>query len=111
MFDRVSYFKLIDKVYNIIQNDQLTNWLTNYLSNCTQYVDYSNVSSGKVVICSGVPQRSVLGLLLFLLYINDITCSTDVQMKLFEDYCTIYTTISDEKDQLRLNRALRAIQE
>ena len=53
-------------------------WFKNYLSNRKQYVSYNRcVSELKDIVC-GVPQGSILGLLLFILYVNDITNTSDV---------------------------------
>lgn len=108
-FDRVCHSKLINKLSRILKNDQITNWLSNYLTNRTQYVEYNGETSRKVDMSSGVPQGSVLGPLLFLTYVNDICTGEDVQLKMFADDCIIYTKVCDERDQLKLNNALQEI--
>ena len=46
-------------------------WLRNYLNNSTQFVDYCGTLSKTNFLRCGVPQGSILGSLLFILYIND----------------------------------------
>ena len=50
----------------------------NYLSNRKQYVEYENNTSDTLLITTGVPQESVFGPLLFIIYLNDIAKSSDI---------------------------------
>ena len=59
----------------------------NYLSNRIQFVEYEDSKSDTLTITTGVPQRSVLGPLLFLIYINDIASASNLfDFICFADY-------------------------
>ena len=84
--------------------------LTNYLSNRRQRVVLNGKSSEWAPIFSGVPQGSVLGPLLFLLFINDLEAGIISQIKFFADDTSLYSVVRDpEKSARDLNHDLEVI--
>ena len=77
LFDLTSAFDCVDhrvlkhKLNHYGVNNTAFDWLSDYLSNRSQYVTFNGVKSSKQSISTGVPQGSILGPILFLIYIND----------------------------------------
>ena len=83
--------------------------MESFLSNRSQQVIVNGSFSSPCDAISGVPQGSVLGPTLFLLYINDITEGINSQMKLFADDCLIYRVIHNTEDHQALQRDLTTL--
>ena len=64
-------------------------WFQNYLCNRTQYVCMNGIFSKEETVVCGVPQGSVLGPLLFLIYMNDLPLATSFFTNLFADDTSI----------------------
>ena len=64
----------------------------------------NGVKSDWAPVLSGVPQGTVLGPLLFSLYINDISSDIESEIRLFADDCVCYREIKDEEDTMKLQR-------
>ena len=79
-------------------------WVKAFLSERTQQVVVDGVSSSTTPVTSGVPQGTILGPLLFLIYINDIVSVIDpsTQIRLFADDCLVYRSIKSIDDQIKL---------
>ena len=85
-FDTLDHKILLDKLYHYGIRGVAHDWFRNYLSNRKQYVHINGTSSGQLPISCGVPQGSILGPLLFLVYVNDLaTVSEHALTILFAD--------------------------
>ena len=76
-FDTVDHDILFHKLDHLGIRGTALDWLRDYLTSRHQFVMYDKISSDKKVVTCGVPQGSVLGPLLFLLYVNDIANISD----------------------------------
>ena len=109
-FDKVWHEGLLFKLKQNGIDGNLLALLTNYLSNRRQRVVLNGKSSDWAPIFSGVPQGSVLGPLLFLLFINDLEAGIISQIKFFADDTSLYSVVRDpEKSARDLNHDLEVI--
>ena len=84
-FDTVNHSILLKKLKTYGISGNVFNFLESYLSGRSQFVKIDNVCSSTVEIKYGVPQGSILGPLLFLIYVNDLPSATNFYIKLFAD--------------------------
>ena len=97
-FDRVWHRGLLHKLENIGCTGQLLEWFRNYLSDRKQRVVIRGQSSNWADVEAGVPQGSVLGPLLFLIFINDIVHSINSFIRLFADDTSLYIIVDNPNE-------------
>ena len=91
-FDTLSHNILINKLRHYGVRGIVNDWFSNYLTNRKQYVDLNGIKSAQATITCGVPQGSILGPILFLIYINDISNITSENLLSFADDTTLFLT-------------------
>jgi Reverse transcriptase (RNA-dependent DNA polymerase)/Endonuclease-reverse transcriptase len=110
-FDSVGHNALIEKIHNIGIDSKIVNWIEEFLNERKQVVKIEDAISKEVSVTSGVPQGSVLGPLLFLIYINDLPKNINCNVRLFADDCAIYKEICSSEDQEKLQEDIHKVKQ
>ena len=97
-FDTVPHQRLLHKLSYYGIGGSTHNWISSWLTQRTQKVVIDGESSEEVTVDSGVPQGTVLGPLMFLIYINDIADDISSSIRLFADDCLLYRPIRSHDD-------------
>ena len=109
-FDKVWHEGMLYKLKSMGISGELYYLLENYLSNRFQRVLLNGQASSWRPVLAGVPQGSILGPLLFLIYINDLPNELKSNAKLFADDTSLFTIVKDKnKSANMLNNDLRRI--
>ena len=109
-FDRVWHRGLIHKLRDMGCSESLLKWFTGYLSNRRRRVVLNGLASEWTFITAGVPQGSILGPLLFLVYINDIVSELQAHVRLFADDTSLYIVVENPNNAaITLNNDLSFI--
>ena len=113
-FDSVPHVPLLDCLVHCGFDQQLIHWIRNYLTNRKQRVIVNGRYSSYSSVCSGVPQGSVLGPLLFILYIDsvaNISFSSGTKLTLFADDISMTKLLNSEDSLLDLQGDIDKIYE
>ncbi|BHF66445.1 hypothetical protein SprV_0200946200 [Sparganum proliferum] len=105
-FDSVPHHRLLYKLSRAGVRGKLLMWIRSFLIGRSQAVHVSDQQSAEVAVRSGVPQGSVLGPTLFLVYVNDCANELNCDVAMFADDIKIWSTIRSEVDEARLQTNL-----
>ena len=103
-FDTPPHELLKSKLFSHGIDGKTLKWIDSFLCFRQQRVVVNGDKSDLAPVLSGVPQGTVLGPLLFSLYINDISSDTESEIRLFADDCVCYREIKDEEDTMNIDR-------
>ncbi len=110
-FDKVPHCRLLSKLeaYNI--TGKLHSWLKEFLTGRKQHIAVLGAVSSRSDVSSGIPQGSVLGPFLFILFINDMPEVVSCAIKLFADDTKIFTQVTPNADCTNLQRNLNKLED
>ena len=97
-FDKVPHRMLLHKLKYYGNRGYTHQWINSWRSGRTQQVVLDGQASDPVLVLSGVPQGSVLGPVLFLIFINDLPDNIISSVCLFADDCVLYRNIHSLQD-------------
>nr|VZI46391.1 unnamed protein product [Spirometra erinaceieuropaei] len=110
-FDTVPHQRLLHKLKKIGIGGNFLKWIENFLVGRHQVVCVGRGKSDPAMVDSGVPQRSVLGPILFLIYVADAARDLDCEVAMFVDDMKIWSVIRGPADEDRLQMNLNRLEE
>ena len=108
-FDKVPHQRLLSKLNHYEIQGKTLAWINSWLTERFQRVVVDGEASSFVKVTSGVPQGTVLGPLMFLLFINEIHENLDSTLRLFADDALLYRSINTVNDSIILQNDIRDV--
>ena len=103
-FDSVPHERLLLKADYFVTRNKTNIWLRSFSTGRSQRVLINGSASSWSPVVSGVPQGTILGPILFFMFINDLPTNTTSGIKLFVDDCVLYRPINSVSDHFALQR-------
>ena len=110
-FDTVAHRRLLGKLHSYGIGGKLHNWIREFITGRTQTVRVNGSSSTPANVLSGIPQGSVLGPLLFVIYINDIMDNLKSDSLLYADDTKLFRRVTCKQDAEELQADLNTLEE
>ena len=108
-FDSVPHCRLLSKLHDLGIRGKVLAWIKNFLTGRRQRIVVRGSKSSWAPVLSGIPQGSVLGPTLFLLYVNDLPDNVQSGIKLFADDAKVYANVQDQRGRDHLQEDLDAL--
>ena len=109
-FDTLDHYILLEKLKYYGFHDKSLDLLKSYLCNRKQYVEYNNIKSDLMNITCGVPQGSILGPLLFIVYMNDLPSAVNfIELIIYADDTTLFANLLHSNISLNVTNCLNQI--
>ncbi len=108
-FDSVPHGRLLSKLAEYGMSCDIAGWVRHLLTNRRQRVIVENGKSESANVMIGIPQGSILGPTLFIIFINDLPDVVKSTVQIFADDTKIYRTINDIGDEIVLKEDLNKL--
>ena len=106
LFNKVPHKSLLSTLMSYGRSDEIEDWVKAFLSDRQHKVCLNGVSSSWVDVTSGILKGIVLGPVLFVLYINDLTYAVNYEVYLCVDDTKLFSEVSPIEDSASLQRDL-----
>ena len=110
-FDTVPHQCLLAKLHHNGIRNNILSWIDSFLTQRHQRVVVDGESSHQSPVASGVSQGTVLGPLLFLVYITDLPTNLSNNMRLFADDCILYREVNSKQDTESLQKDINSLKD
>ena len=97
-FERLPHERLLRKLDHYGVRGSTLNWIRNFLTDRVQQVTVEGATSDSIQFLNGVPQGTVLGPMLFFVFINELQDCDQSRIRLFTDDCILYRCMKDQND-------------